>query len=153
MTGSDLESILIDLRVALDKQEDLVDEVAALRTQNKWLFGVMTVAFAALFAVGFVTTIAVRATESAQDAVERVEQVVRDQEADRAAVALSACLVRNGGSRQIRNQFNNAYDVIERVAPGAAMEVDELRNAIPPAEETDRDCDMDGVLTDADYPQ
>lgn len=157
----DLREILSDLRAALTAQERLVEEVSSLKARSHYIIAGLVLGLVLLVGLGATAVVSRNAADSAlknaeavSDLVDQQVTVVQQQVADRDAATRSTCLIRNSASMQTRLTFLAAYDALETIVltPEAVESVRRLREAIPSAELTERDCNDDGVLDAADYP-
>jgi hypothetical protein len=94
------------------------------------------------------------------DATEDIAQLGEQREADRIAGDLASCRVRNNGARANRQASMQDIGATSRnlLTIGVTQErvealAEDRLAAIPPVEETDRDCNGNGVIGDeGDYP-
>lgn len=159
---TELKAVLKDLRDGLAAQQQLVDKVASLQSSHRTQKVMTSILFALLLAGGYGVAVARDAAAEASDsaaAVERLveaqDRIIKEQDLDQQEASYAACLTRNAASRSTREEFARAYDALELFvtdSPDGSNPIDELRKAITPIDQTDRDCNGDGQLTFEDYP-
>jgi hypothetical protein len=145
---------------AIERQEQLVEEVRKLRISNRRLGWLLILGAVLLAGVAAAAGLALSAASSARHANHDIAALVDEREEARLDAALQACRLRNNTPRALRVGLNADIDatVDLLIAQGVKLETIDAyararRDAIPSVEETDRDCDEDGSITGGDYPQ
>lgn len=151
-----LQETLDRAEKAMQDQEQLVAEVKKLNSSNRLLRYLVIIVLVGVVLTGVLGIYSYRAATKAQNALDQ-------SKANVAAVALTACRVRNGANQATReafaanaDAFNHAFGALATTPEGqaeVAQIISELRAAIPQADKTDRDCTVppDGLGAD-DYP-
>lgn len=141
------------LRVALDRQTALVNEVRGLRTSNRRLALIVGIVVILAVAMSVLALWSRGTASTANDTAADVKTLFEKDQAARAQTALVACQLRNTANATTRELFTKQDDFFATVitSPQGKEFVAQLKALIPNAADQDRDCDLDGALGPGDY--
>lgn len=92
------------------------------------------------------------AIDAQRDANARLEEVVDEADAAREREDLNDCRALNAGNEAVRAALGRLIDTVAELGLDPEDVAVLRERGIPPAEDTDRDCNADTLLTGADYP-